>query len=99
MKLPALVPAFAAALLGVVAFAAPAVQDQPIFRSSVRTVPIYATVLDSTGRLIPDLVQADFTILDNGKPAEIGLFSSEPQPFTAVVMLDTSASMTANLSC
>jgi Ca-activated chloride channel family protein len=97
MKLPALVPAFAAALLGVVTFAAPAVQDQPLFRSSVRTVPIYATVLDSTGRLIPDLVQADFSVLDNGKPAEIGLFSSEPQPFTAVVMLDTSASMTANL--
>jgi Ca-activated chloride channel family protein len=97
MKLPALVPAFAAALLGVVAFAAPAAQDQPLFRSSVRTVPVYATVLDSTGRLIPDLVQADFSILDNGKPADIGLFSSEPQPFTAVVMLDTSASMTANL--
>ncbi|MGE3889907.1 MAG: VWA domain-containing protein, partial [Vicinamibacterales bacterium] len=34
---------------------------------------------------------------DNGRPAEIALFSSEPQPFTAVVMLDTSASMTANL--
>ena len=97
MKLPALVPALAAALLGVVAFAAPAAQDQPLFRSSVRTVPVYATVLDSTGRLIPDLVQADFSIFDNGKPAEIGLFSSEPQPFTAVVMLDTSASMTANL--
>ena len=97
MKLPALVPAFAVALLGVVAFAAPAAQDQPLFRSSVRTVPVYATVLDSTGRLVPDLVQADFSILDNGKPAEIGLFSSEPQPFTAVVMLDTSASMTANL--
>ena len=36
-------------------------------------------------------------MLDNGKPAEIALFSSEPQPFTAVVMMDTSASMTANL--
>ena len=36
-------------------------------------------------------------MLDNGKPADIALFSSEPQPFTAVVMMDTSASMTANL--
>jgi Ca-activated chloride channel family protein len=77
--------------------ATPAAQDQPIFRSSVRTVPVYATVLDSTGRLVPDLVQTDFALLDNGKPAEISLFSSEPQPFTAVVMMDTSASMTANL--
>ena len=36
-------------------------------------------------------------MLDNGKPAEVALFSNESQPFTAVVMLDTSASMTANL--
>lgn len=72
-------------------------QDQPVFRSSVRTVPIYATVVDAGGRLVPGLEQADFTVLDNGKPAEVALFSNESQPFTAVVMLDTSASMTANL--
>ena len=72
-------------------------QDQPIFKSSVRTVPIYATVVDSSGRLVPDLERADFSILDNAKPAEVSLFSSDSQPFTAVVMLDTSASMTANL--
>ncbi|HYE86947.1 MAG TPA: VWA domain-containing protein [Vicinamibacterales bacterium] len=71
--------------------------DQPVFRSSVRTVPIYATVIDSSGRLVPELEQSDFTVLDNGKPAEMVLFSNESQPFTAVVMLDTSASMTANL--
>ena len=72
-------------------------QNQPIFKSSVRTVPIYATVVDSSGRLVPDLERGDFSILDNGKPAELSLFSNESQPFTVVVMLDTSASMTANL--
>jgi Ca-activated chloride channel family protein len=72
-------------------------QDQPVFRSNVRTVPIYATVIDPSGRLVPDLEQADFTITDNGKPADVSLFSNESQPFSAVVMLDTSASMTANL--
>ncbi len=36
--------------------------------------------------------------MDNGKPAALSIFSSESQPFTAVVMLDTSASMTANLT-
>lgn len=71
--------------------------DQPVFRSSVRTVPVYATVVDSSGRLVPGLEQSDFTVLDNNKPAEMLLFSNESQPFTAVVMLDTSASMTANL--
>ena len=72
-------------------------QDQPIFKSAVRTVPIYATVIDSGGRLVPDLERGDFSILDNGKPADLSLFSNESQPFSAVVMLDTSASMTANL--
>ena len=71
--------------------------EQPVFRSNVRTVPIYATVVDASGRLVPGLEQSDFTVLDNNKPAEMLLFSNESQPFTAVVMLDTSASMTANL--
>jgi Ca-activated chloride channel family protein len=71
--------------------------SQPTFRSSVRTVPVYATVVDASGRLVPELEQSDFSVFDNGKPTEVTLFSNESQPFTAVVMLDTSASMTANL--
>ena len=70
----------------------------PVFRSNARTeVPIYATVMDSSGRLVPDLDRADFAVLDDGKPVELTQFSNATQPFTAVVMLDTSASMTANL--
>jgi Ca-activated chloride channel family protein len=86
-------------LFAIALYAATAVlaQEQPIFKSSVRTVPIYATVVDSGGRLVPDLERGDFSILDNGKPVDLSLFSNESQPFTAVVMLDTSASMTANL--
>jgi Ca-activated chloride channel family protein len=72
-------------------------QDQPIFKAGVRTVPIYATVVDGSGRLVPDLERGDFTITDNGKPTDVTLFSNESQPFSAIVMLDTSASMTANL--
>lgn len=71
--------------------------SQPTFKSSVRTVPVYATVVDAGGRLVPDLLREEFTVLDNGAPVELSLFSNESQPFTAVVMLDTSASMTANL--
>jgi Ca-activated chloride channel family protein len=53
--------------------------------------------VDGAGRLVPDLERTDFAILDNGKPADVSLFSNDSQPFSAVVMLDTSASMTANL--
>jgi Ca-activated chloride channel family protein len=74
-----------------------AADQQPTFRSGVRTVPVYATAVDGSGRLVADLEQTDFEVLDNGKPVVVTSFSNEPQPFTAVVMLDTSASMTANL--
>jgi Ca-activated chloride channel homolog len=63
------------------------------FRTSVDTVSIYATVSDADGRLVPDLVKDDFTVLDNGTPREITLFSSDTQPITVVIMLDMSGSM------
>jgi Ca-activated chloride channel family protein len=47
--------------------------------------------------LVPGLEREDFTILDNDKPQEITFFDSNVQPFTVVVMMDFSASMTANL--
>lgn len=72
--------------------------QEPVFRAGSRVeVPIYATVLDGQGRLVTGLQQSDFTVLDNGRPVDLTTFSNVPQPFTAVVMLDTSASMTNNL--
>ena len=60
-------------------------------------MPVLTTVTDAQGRLVPNLEQDEFTILDNGKPQDVTFFENETQPFTAVVMLDFSASMTANL--
>jgi Ca-activated chloride channel family protein len=68
----------------------------PTFKTSTRTVPLYTTVVDSQGRLVPDLVKEDFEILDNDKLQDIDLFVDEIQPITVVVMLDRSASMTAS---
>ena len=55
------------------------------------------TVTDAERRLVPNLEQVEFTILDNGKPQQISFFQNEVQPFSVVVMLDTSASMTSKL--
>ena len=73
------------------------VAQEPTFKSGTRVVPVIATVTDPTGRLVPSLEKEDFTILDNGKPQDISFFLNETTPFTVVVMLDYSASMTANL--
>jgi Ca-activated chloride channel family protein len=76
---------------------AAATQETQKFKSGTQTVPLYVTVTDATRRLVPELVQEDFEILDNGKPQSITLFDNEVRPITAVVMLDTSGSMTLAL--
>jgi Ca-activated chloride channel family protein len=71
--------------------------QQATFRTGTSIVPVLTTVTDSQGRLVPNLEQDEFTILDNGKPQSITLFQNETQPFTVVVMLDFSFSMTTHL--
>ena len=86
-----------AAALVFLAVVAVRAQQQPTFRGGTSIVPILATVLDESGRLVPDLEREDFTVLDNGKPQEIVFFQNDVQPFTVVVTLDFSFSMNNNL--
>ncbi len=72
-------------------------QQQATFRAATRTVPVYATVTDRDGRLVPDLARGDFEIFDNGKQQELTVFDNEIVPFSAVLALDSSASMTLNI--
>jgi Ca-activated chloride channel homolog len=72
-------------------------QETPTFKATTQIVSVPATVLDGQGRLVPNLEQDEFTVLDNGKPQPITFFQNETQPFTVVVMLDYSASMTSSL--
>jgi VWFA-related protein len=67
------------------------------FRTSAQTVAIYATVVDNSGRLVPDLEEKHFEVFDNLKPQPLTLFKSDVQPIKVVIMLDTSGSMTLNL--
>jgi len=80
-----------------IAAGVPTLGQGPTFKTSTRTVPIYTTVVDSQGRLVPNLAKEDFEILDENKLQDIDVFVDEIQPITVVVMLDQSASMTANL--
>src|SRR4029079_15412745 len=71
--------------------------QQATFKAGTSIVPVLTTVTDNQGRLVPNLEQGEFTVLDNGKPQPITLFQNETQPFTVVVMLDFSFSMTTHL--
>src|SRR5687768_13106097 len=64
---------------------------------STQTVPVYATVIDSERRLVTDLQQEDFEVFDNGKAQVLTNFVNGTTPFTGVIMLDTSGSMTMNM--
>jgi Ca-activated chloride channel family protein len=88
----------AALLAAVLAVGVPVLAQQPTFRSSTQVVSLFATVTDAQNRLVPDLTQDDFQVLDNDKPQQLVVFRSETQPITVVVMLDTSASMTGSIS-
>jgi VWFA-related protein len=85
------------ALIVAAAVSLSAQQQPPVFRSGVQTVSVFATVTDTTGRLIPDLAKDDFEILDNNKPQTVTLFGNELQFIKVVVMLDESGSMVNNI--
>jgi Ca-activated chloride channel family protein len=88
----------AAVVLGLVTAAATTAAQQPTFKSNTgAVVSIFATVTDRDNRLVPDLTREDFEVLDNDQPQPLTLFENETRPITAVVMLDTSFSMTTHL--
>jgi Ca-activated chloride channel family protein len=75
---------------------APAAPPHGTFRTESRSVAVYVTVADATGKLVPDLTQDDFEVYDNGKKQDITLFDNGVQPITVVMMLDRSGSMIQN---
>jgi Ca-activated chloride channel family protein len=65
----------------------------PTIRSGTHTVSVYASVVDSTGRLVTGLTKDDFIVLDDGKPQDLTIFTGDEQPITIVIMLDRSGSV------
>ncbi len=93
MSIRTFAPVLATALALVVIADAPRAQ----FKSGTLTVPLYVTVTDREGRLVPNLEQDDFDVYDNGQLQKLTLFDNKNTPITVVVMLDTSGSMTLAL--
>jgi Ca-activated chloride channel family protein len=72
--------------------------QEPVFRVGAGTVPVYVTVSDEAGKLVPNLTRDDFEVYDNGKKQKLTVFESGVQPITIVVMLDRSGSMISNFT-
>jgi Ca-activated chloride channel family protein len=95
--MPVIRPSLLVVLVSVAIVATLSGQSQPpTFSAGNRTVAIYATVTSPAGRLVTDLEQNRFDILDNGKKQELTLFANDIQPITIVMLLDRSGSMRQN---
>jgi Ca-activated chloride channel family protein len=63
------------------------------FRAGVELVTGSAVVRDGKGRVVSDLRQSDFELLDGGEPRAIASFRAEPAPVSVALLFDVSGSM------
>ncbi|HZH35353.1 MAG TPA: VWA domain-containing protein [Pyrinomonadaceae bacterium] len=67
-------------------------EDDDVLRVETNLVMVPVSVFDRNGLYIPSLRQEDFKIFENGKEQQIEYFGTTDQPFTVVLLLDTSPS-------
>lgn len=71
----------------------PSQQQAPVIRTQVNLVNLFVTVRDKSKRIVTDLKQDDFKIVEDGQPQQIAFFSKEVSlPITLAMLLDTSGS-------
>jgi Ca-activated chloride channel homolog len=69
-------------------------ETRATFRTSVALVPISAVVRDGHNRIVRDLSQKDFHVVENSQPRRILEFkATDEAPVSLAVLLDTSGSM------
>lgn len=91
------VPLGALVASAVIALDAQDPQRPPVFRAGTETVAIYANVFDRYGEIVRGLTREDFDVWDNGVRQPLTVFVNGIQPITAMLLLDTSQSMTFSL--
>ncbi|MET0626091.1 MAG: VWA domain-containing protein [Pyrinomonadaceae bacterium] len=63
-------------------------------RVETNLVTLPVIVNDRGGRYVPDLGGEDFTVEEDGAPQKVAFFATVSEPFSVVLMIDTSASTT-----
>ena len=82
-----------AAMLAVPAVPQESGGQGPVIRSQVNLVNVFATVRDKNKRIVGDLKQEDFKIIEDNQDQKISFFSKEVSlPITLALLLDTSGS-------
>ncbi|HJU55131.1 MAG TPA: VWA domain-containing protein [Pyrinomonadaceae bacterium] len=68
------------------------VDEGDVVRVNTTLVSIPVTVMDRSGRFIPNLRQQDFRIFEDNVEQQVAYFASVEKPFTVALVIDTSAS-------
>jgi Ca-activated chloride channel family protein len=66
--------------------------DEEVERVSVQVVSVPVSVTDREGRFVADLRREEFRLTDNGAEQPITYFAAVEQPFSVLLLLDTSGS-------
>jgi VWFA-related protein len=76
---------------------APNRPQAPAFRAGVDVVSVNVTVTDPAHRYVTDLEMPEFSVFEDGVKQDITFFSRRQQPIALSLLLDSSASMEAQL--
>lgn len=68
-------------------------QDRPTFKASSELVVLHVSVRDRGGRDITGLTRDAFTVIDDGKPQALEMFSADEVPASVGLLIDNSNSM------
>jgi VWFA-related protein len=80
----------------VLAQAPPASQDDvPLYRTDTRLVLLHASVVDKSGKLLTNIPQSAFKVLEDGVEQQLRLFRREDVPVSMGIIVDNSGSMTS----
>jgi len=71
-------------------------QDRPVFSTGSDLVVVHATIKDRGGAYVTGLTRDAFAILEDGRPQNAQLFTSEDAPVTVGLLIDSSGSMHPN---
>src|ERR1035437_7232743 len=73
------------------------VEPDTMIRLDANLVLVPVTVTDSRGRVVANLPQADFTLLEEKRPQDILSFSRETAPVSLGIVVDRSKEHTSEL--
>lgn len=93
MRLIAVISMFIAGSVSLLTSHSFAPQERPTFRAGSELVVMHVSVRDRGGRYVTGLTRDAFTVIDDGKPQNLEMFSADEVPASVGFLIDNSNSM------